>query len=217
MEQLDSRGFAVSRFNLGDHLPVGQDVIAALDEAEPFFANVDETTLEQFKDMVGSLGDSRIMWLTRPCHMHCQDPRYAQAIGVARTIRSEMLLSFATCETTDIGSDAGLIADVFSKFQSQGTEDILGPDYEFAICNGAVHVGRFYPFSLSNALLTSDASNELILTLTRTGRLGTLQWSPKPASTLCGDDVEVVTHAVGLNFVVSQGLFHFIINNPDDV
>jgi hypothetical protein len=128
-----------------------------------------------------------------------------------------MLLGFATCETTDIGSDSGLIADVFSKFQSQGTEDILGPDYEFAICNGAVHVGRFYPFSLSNALLTSDASNELILTLTRTGRLGTLQWSPKPASTLCGDDVEVVTHAVGLNFVVSQEPIHFIIGNPDDV
>jgi acyl transferase domain-containing protein len=217
IEQLDSRGFAVSRFNLGDRLPVEQDVIAALDEAEPFFANVDETTLEQFKDMVGSLGDSRIMWLTRPCHMHCQDPRYAQAIGVARTIRSEMLLGFATCETTDIGSDSGLIADVFSKFQSQGTEDILGPDYEFAICNGAVHVGRFYPLSLSNALLTSDASNELILTLTRTGRLGTLQWSPKPASTLCGDDVEVVTHAVGLNFVVSQGLIHFIISDPNDI
>ncbi|KAE9377588.1 hypothetical protein N431DRAFT_398541 [Stipitochalara longipes BDJ] len=201
IERLRARGFEVSRYNLGDRFPVGQDVIAILDESGPFFEQVDEDTLEQFKNVVGSLGDNKIMWLTRPCHMHCQDPRYAQAIGAARTIRSEMLLSFATCETANIDTDSELIADIFLKFQAQVNEDILGPDFEFAICNGAIHIGRFYPFSLSNELLTSDTGEEFILNLSRIGRLGTLQWSPKPASVLHGDDVDVVTHAVGLNFV----------------
>lgn len=204
MEQLCDKGFAVVRYNLGDRLPVGQDVIAVLDEVGPFFQNVDENILEQFKAMVGSLGNSRFMWITRLCHTHCQDPAYAQAIGVARTIRSEMLLNFATCETRDIESDSELVAKVFSRFQCEENEDILGPDFEFAIWNGTIHVGRFYPFSLSNELLISDASNEFMLQLTKTGRLGTVQWAPKPASALCGDDVDIVTHAVGLNFVVSR-------------
>ncbi|PMD30149.1 hypothetical protein L207DRAFT_592910 [Hyaloscypha variabilis F] len=201
MEALGARGFAVSRYNLGDPLPVEQDVLAVLDESGPFFEKLDENSLEHFKNVISSLGDNKIMWLTRLCHLQCGDPRYAQAIGAARTIRSEMLLNFATCETTDIEAESQLIADVYSKFQCQPNEDILGPDFEFIICDGKVHIGRFYPFSLSNELLTSDTGEEFMLKLTKSGRIGTLHWSPTSASTLRGDEVDVVTHAVGLNFV----------------
>jgi acyl transferase domain-containing protein/2-polyprenyl-3-methyl-5-hydroxy-6-metoxy-1,4-benzoquinol methylase len=209
MERLGTKGFLVSRYNLGDSLPVGQDVLTALDEAGPFFHGIDEDTFEQFKHVLSSLGDSKIMWLTRLCHMDCQDPNYAQVVGIARTIRSEMLLNFATCETKDLGADSELVADVFAKFQGQKNEDILSPDFEFVICDGAVHVGRFYPFSLSDELLTMDVGEEFMLKLTGTGRLGTVQWFPKPASTPSGDYVEVITHAVGLNFVVRRGVFIF--------
>jgi len=205
MEQLGVRGFSVSRHNLGDHLPVGQDIIALLDEAGPFFQDIDNNTFEQFKDLVGSLADSKIMWLTRPCHMDCQDPSYAQVIGISRTLRSEMLLNFATCETRDVDADSEIIADVFTRIQS-GTDDdsTLGPDFEFVISGGTAKVGRFYPFSLSKELLTTNVSEELILKLPESGRRGTVQWASKPAaSMLKGDDVEVVTHAMGLNFVVS--------------
>lgn len=201
-ESLSARGFTVSRCNLGESLPAGQDIIALLDEAGPFFHHIAEDTWQQFQAMIGSLGESRMIWLTRPCQMDCEDPRYGQVIGVARTIRSEMLLNFATCETRDIEKDSELIVDIFSHFQRPNKDDNLGPDFEFLVRNGTVDVGRFYPFSLSDQLLTSDAGKEFELTLTRTGRVGTLQWSPKPISILCGDEVDVETHAVGLNFVV---------------
>ena len=216
MEALRSRGFVVSRYSLGDQLPANQDVIAVLDQSGPFFEKIDGDTLEQFKDLVGSLGDNKIMWVTRPCHMHCPDPKYGQAIGVARTIRSEMLLSFATCETTDIYSESELIADVFHKFHIQANEDILGPDFEFAICDGVVNIGRFYPFTLCNELLASDDGDNYMLKLTRTGRIGTLQWSPQPPSVLHGDDVEIITHAVGLNFVVSAEIVLGTIVDADE-
>jgi hypothetical protein len=216
MEALGARGFAVSRYNLGGPVPVEQDVLAVLDESGPFFEKLDENSLEHFKNVISSLGDNKIMWLTRLCHMQCEDPRYAQAIGAARTIRSEMLLNFATCETTDIAAESQLIADVYSKFQCQPNEDILGPDFEFIICDGKVHIGRFYPFSLSNELLTSDTGEEFMLKLTKSGRIGTLQWSPTPPSTLRGDQVDVVTHAVGLNFVVSAKVIFSSIVNADN-
>ena len=202
IQRLRARDFAVSRYNLGDRLPVGQDVIALLDEAGPFFQSLDDITLTQFKDVIGFLGDSKIMWITRLCHMNCQDPRYAQAIGVARTIRSEMLLNFTTCETSNIDADSDLITDVITKFQLQVNEGSLGPDFEFVIMNSTIQVGRFYPFSLTNELLVSEVGKEFMLKMTRTGRLGTLQWSPKCVSPCSGDEVDVVTHAVGVNFVV---------------
>lgn len=205
MDQLSARGFFVSRRNLGERIPVGQDIIALLDEAGPFFQDINENTFEQFKDLVSSLAGSKIMWLTRLCHMDCQDPSYAQVIGISRTLRSEMMLNFATCETRDVEADSKIIADVFARFQAGANDDsTLGPDYEFVISGGAAQVGRFYPFSLSKELLAENMGEEFILQLPGSGRRGTAQWASKPAaSMLQGDDVEVVTHAVGLNFVVS--------------
>ena len=209
INSLSAKGFEVSRLNLGDQLPADQDVIAALDEPRPFFDGLDEQRFEQFKHLIGSLGTSRMMWLTRPCHLECQDPRYAQIMGVARTIRSETLVDFATCETEDIALDADIIAGVFLKFHLRENDDILGPDFEIAIHKGVVHVGRFVPFSLLKEISTTSTSKELKLEVAK-GRLGSVHWCPKAAPVLRADEVDVVTCAAGMNFLVRYGITSLI-------
>lgn len=174
-----------------------------------------------------------MLWVTRPCQVRCRDPRYAQVIGAARTIRTEMLLDLATCEVDDISSPSpspsssessslGRIVDVFARFERErpggsgaGQEDdgSLDPDYEFAIVDGTVMVGRAYPFSLrdDDGLLLprqvvgaddAAASARLSLEMTRPGRLNTMAWNPRVARELKGDEVEVEVYAIGLNFKV---------------
>jgi len=62
-------------------------------------------------------------------------------------------------------------------------------------------VGRLYPFALADELLVEDSTDRFVLGISKRGRLGNLGWARQPApQTLEGDDVEIETHAVGLNF-----------------
>lgn len=77
-------------------------------------------------------------------------------------------------------SSAGLIAQAFTKFQSERTDmnadsSALNPDYEYAIVDGVVNVGRFYPFSLADELLSTDASDRIVLHTEKPGLLTALK------------------------------------------
>ncbi len=82
-------------------------------------------------------------------------------IGTARTIRSELSIDFATCEVDDMDSSSSLIADVFIRFQAREEDKTLQADFEYAIRNGTVHVGRFYPFALSDDLLIAEPEDKI--------------------------------------------------------
>jgi SAM-dependent methyltransferase len=208
IQQLQKRGLVVSKCHLGERLPSGQDVIAVLDITEPYLETVDDISWMQLKILVGSLGNSMMLWVTKLCQLHCHDPRYAQVIGLARTLRSETSAHFGTCETDDVESTSELIADVFTKFRFQPTSDHLAPDfeYEYAIFDNAVHVGRFYPFHLNEDLSTSEPNDHFALEFVRAGRIDSLCWSPRPPEILKDDEVEVETYAVGLNLRVRTEL-----------
>lgn len=75
--------------------------------------------------------------------MHCQDPRFAQVIEFARTMRSKLLIDFAICEVDDFESSAAQLIRIFSKFQERDTNDLLMPDFEYCINDGVINVGRF--------------------------------------------------------------------------
>ncbi|KPM35703.1 Lovastatin diketide synthase LovF [Neonectria ditissima] len=199
---LETRGFVVHSCS-PDAVPApGQDVIALLEKDDPFFENITATQFDNFKKLVGGLSDAGLFWVTRQSQMQCVSPAYAQVVGAARTIRSEMAVEFATCEVDDVDASLGQIADVFTRFRARENErsEWLHPDYEYAIQDGVVHIGRYYPFSLSQELLTANPSEPIVLDTKKPGLLTALTWSRREARALVGDDVEVNVHAGGLNF-----------------
>ncbi|KAK2816785.1 putative PKS/NRPS-like protein biosynthetic cluster [Arthroderma sp. PD_2] len=206
IQELEARGYEICRCSLGDIPPQDQDVLALLDGERPFCENMDARRFTELKVFISNLsGSSGILWVTRLSNIGCQDPRYAQVIGLARTLRSEMAIDFATCETDDVESQTGAnaVADVLHKFHGREEGAILGPDYEYAIYNGETLVNRIFPFSLDQELLISDPSEEAILSITQPGRLDTLHWSSQATVTPKEDEVEVEVYAAGLNFRVS--------------
>ena len=205
LQELENKRYEVVICTIHDPPPPGQDVIALLDRDGPFFENIDSVMFNLFKSFLHSLGTSGVIWVTRLSQMHCQDPRFAQIIGTARTLRSELLIDFATCEVDDIDSSASQLIQVFEKFQKRGNNDLLKPDFEYSICDGVINVGRFYPFALSDELLTSETSDRAMLDMSVPGRPTTLHWARKPAlQALQPDEVEVDVYAVGLNFRVNR-------------
>ena len=208
VRELEGKGYQVDKCTLRDEVPAGQDVVCILDRDGPFFEAIAPSMFEAFQNFITRLNDSGIFWVTVSSQMHVQDPRYAQVIGTARTMRSEMLIDFATCEVQDIDTSASQICQVFSKYHMRTPDKSLSPDSEYSIHNGVVYVSRFYPFSLVNDLSTSDPSDRTVLDVGVPGRLSTLHWVREPdAHILQPNEVELEIHAVGLNFRVNDILY----------
>lgn len=212
-QSLDTRGFTVQRYRLGEELPASQDVISLLDGARPFFKDTDGARFTAFQRLLDNLSPSGLFWVTHASQIQCRDPSYAQVIGAARTIRNEALLDFATCEVDDMSSSIDKVVDVFAKFQARVEDELLKPDYEYAIINDTINVGRIYPFSIQDELvLQTGPEGRFSLDMARPGRLNTLQWASREERLLRGDDVEVKIYTAGLNFKVrSLSLFYILL------
>lgn len=205
---LETSGFHLSHRILGEDLPAGQDVISLLDMDSPFFAGIDSTSLESFKTILGNLSssDCGLFWVTKPSQTRCKDARYAMAIGLARTIRSEMGIDFATCQVDNIDTlvAATAVAKVFRKFHQRETGAAFGSDFEYSISDNSTCVSRILPFSLDDKDLHLASFDKAVLGIGQEGQLDTLRWVVEPAVSPIGDEVEVEVHSVGLNFRVSN-------------
>jgi acyl transferase domain-containing protein/SAM-dependent methyltransferase len=200
---LQARGYEVQKFNLGDELPQSQDIISLLDYRKPFFEDIEDTRFRLFQTLLANLGTSGMLWLTHLSQVRCADPRWAQIIGASRSIRTEMLVDFATCEVDNIDSSLDKIIDVYSKFQARKGDESFKPDYEYAIVEGIVHVGRIYPFSVEDELLVAAKPEDTIsLGMDKAGRLSSMKLSIRKERLLVDDEVEVAIYAAGLNFKV---------------
>lgn len=202
-QQLQSRGYKVDLCQHGGDLPKSQDVISILDESGPF-ENTSDTRFKAFQQLLAHLGQSGLLWITRPSQMQCNDPRHAQVIGAARSIRNEEYLDFATCEV-DSSESLDTVIDVFDHFQRRQEDEFFRPEYEYAISNGLVHVPRIYPFSFKDESLSeSSAQSRVTLELETPGRLSSLRWVSRGAKELLGNQVEVQVSAAGLSYNVGN-------------
>ncbi|KAI9774066.1 MAG: Type I Iterative PKS [Geoglossum simile] len=182
--------------------PPNQDVIALLDLDGPFFENISAHALDAFIRFVSQLQSEGVLWVTRSTQLGCEDPRYALVVGLARTIRSELSVDFATLELDRTDSAAWrALHQVFHKFQCRVRGQDLDPDYEFALSNSIIHVGRFHWVSVDRAL--DDTCKGYVprrLEIGKRGLLQTLRWAQGSPDSLAEDEVEVDVRAVGLNF-----------------
>ncbi|KAG5978870.1 Type I Iterative PKS [Claviceps digitariae] len=223
-QRLVERGYHVKRLRLGEPLPEQpQDILSLVDTTRPIFEDIDGSRFAAFQRLISELSSAKagMLWVTHLCQVDCKDARYAQIIGTARTIRVESLIDLATCEVDNMRSSLSRIADVFDRFcirpkvvdeLNEGDALDLRPDYEYAIVNGTVRVGRMYPFSLKdeqeNVIKVVEDGAEpkelrISLDMTKTNRLNTLHWTnvtDDSRKALHPTEVEVKVFAAGLNF-----------------
>ncbi|OJI96712.1 hypothetical protein ASPVEDRAFT_119070 [Aspergillus versicolor CBS 583.65] len=206
---LENRGYAIDLRGLQGGLPIGQDVIALLDDGGPFFENIDDERFKAFQSLVDQLKECGILWITGLSQMQCHNPGFGQVNGIARAIRSEMLIDFATCEVDNVSYSAEKIIDVFEQFQMRQRYDVLKPEFEYAIVNNIVHVPRIHSFTLQDELQESGANSGIFLHTSKPGLLPALHWVNQEMEPLKDREVEVEVYATGLNFrdvLVAMGI-----------
>lgn len=199
-----SKGFTVEFSNL-DGIPTeNQDVVSLLDLTAPFFDKISAHKLSAFQRYVGNLKSTGMLWATRSAQVGCNDPRYGQILGMARTIRSELLVDFATFEIDVVDSRAlDALFELFCKFQGRSKGPQYDPDWEFAFCEGVVQIPRYHWLSVSQSLsATSKKELPRKLEIGKLGALQSLRWIEDKPIILTHDQVEVEPRAVGLNFKV---------------
>ncbi|KAL8881851.1 MAG: hypothetical protein Q9198_001030, partial [Flavoplaca austrocitrina] len=211
--ELEARGYAIDRCTMSDSPIAGQDIIALMDLDTPYLWDLTTTNLEAFQNSVKDLQGSGVLWITRPCQAGVKDPRFAPIIGLSRTMRSELAVSFATCETEELTSTANInaLVNVVSNFHDRRHDGVLGPELEYAISDGTVLVNRFFPFDLSAEIqdIESTQLQEAELAISKAGQLGTLHWSARKPVAPQDGEVEVEVHVTGLNFrdiLVAMGI-----------
>jgi acyl transferase domain-containing protein/SAM-dependent methyltransferase len=214
---LVAAGYEVGLFDFANGLPpLENDIIAAVDVLMPFLEDISGRNFDAFRDLMARASESKsgVFWLTRSSQVNCADPRWAQMIGAARTIRGDVGLDLVTCEIDTVDSNTwSLVSKVFSKFHSRIDENASLLEQEYAIVNGEVLISRLYPVVVNDELcqakdLSEDLSYDLVVG--QYGRLNSLQWTPRANRVLIGDEVLVEPKSVGMNFKVIQIAFLFL-------
>jgi hypothetical protein len=172
-------GIEVDSCTLQESPPLGQDVISLLEIDTPFFENISEKDYLAFQTMVANLKDNYCLWVTKPGSLKCQEPGFGMVLGVARTLRLEQTVPFATLEIEEMDDLArSAILEVYLKLhRHQPVSDALNQDFEFALQNGVVNTGRFHRIDVEQELADLSAdSPEATLRIGKKGLLSTLAW-----------------------------------------
>ncbi|KAJ5259397.1 hypothetical protein N7478_012378 [Penicillium angulare] len=210
-EVLLGRGYEISHCSLADTPPPSQDIIVLLDEQTSFLDKLDATRLEELRTFINNTVDSGIFWVTQPSQSLCVDPSFGQIHGLARCIRSEIGIDFATCEADDMQSEQGCraVASALQIFSERVNDGEIEPDFEYIIENGVTRVNRFFPVASASEVSVVETSQDARLTIGQPGRLDTLHWQAESVNAPQGDEVQVEIYAAGLNFrdvLVAMGI-----------
>ncbi|UKZ81348.1 putative PKS-like protein biosynthetic cluster [Trichoderma virens FT-333] len=192
-ELLSEQGYEVEFRTLTQEPDPEADVISLLDLHDTMFFEMTEDTFAAWQNYIGKFPAERgLLWVTGHAQVGSQDPRYATTIGAARNIRSELSLDFATLEMDLANFDAESVLYVFHKFCNRVKDDEFDPDWET--------YGR-------SAIYKVQLPQKL--EIARMGQLQTLQWVEDEAVAIQGDQVEIESRAVGMNFkdiLVAMGI-----------
>ncbi len=224
LRTLDVVAAAADAADDGDHLslPPHQDVLSVLDldPAGPFFHQLTQTQFAHFQELVRQARDRHcgVLWLTGASQVGCADPRFAPVIGVARVVRTETGIDFATLELDNLGGDLGVVPAVLAEFHRRVAEEDVTPEAEWACVRGKVLIGRYHFVDVPGGITEKrkpgeeeeDARTVLKLEQHRPGLVNTLFWERRAEAAALGEhEVRVDVRTVGLNFkdvLVSLGV-----------
>lgn len=184
--------------------PPGQDVISFVDLEQPFLKEPIEADWNRFLQLIQSLDQAAVIWLTPLAQVKSKDPHAALILGMARTIRSELAIPLATLELEHHDSAGAADAVIKVTKHVQECKDDMGdldPDMEFSWVSGEVHVGRFHWSPVEKALKQEAPPAETkALKIGKRGLLQSLHWFGRRLPKLPADHVQIEMRAVGLNF-----------------
>lgn len=209
IQQLRERRYELDFCTL-DQIPrIGQDIISILDVEAPFLYFASEKDFSAFKIFMSRIQDAGILWVTGAAQIGCQNPDYSLILGMARTLRAEYLIDFATLELESFDDAVAwrATANVLHEFQHRARDSDNDPTLEYALSDGRVQISRYHWVSVSNELMSAkNNSYPKRLKISKPGIMNTLAWKQDEPIELKGDFVEIETLAVGLNFKVSTPL-----------
>ncbi len=201
---LVSRGYRVDRCTINQVPAPNQTIISLLDLNYPFLDGISADRWNVFQRYLRDLRSSGILWATRSSQMSCKDPRYSQVLGAARTIRSELLIDFATFEI-DTLNDFSLeaLANVLLRFDERTKGPEFDCDWEYALFEQMIYIPRYRWISVAEQLSVIQ-KEELPrkLEMGTQGSWQSLRWVQGSPTNLKHNEIEVEIRAVGLNFKV---------------
>ncbi|KAI6581452.1 Type I Iterative PKS [Pyricularia oryzae] len=127
-------------------------IVTAELDGSPLLATLNEAGFAAVQRLI--LSAKGILWVVRGAHTDATDPRLGMIFGLARTVRSETSIKFATLDldgqaSQDAAEESRLIAEVachvFGKRPSTDENDIDAdgdPDMEFQARDGILSVAR---------------------------------------------------------------------------
>lgn len=208
-QALERTGLDVELVSLTD-VPQ-HDIISILDldQDQSFISKLRPEQFAQFQAFMENLSGRGLLWLTKSCQMTCREPQYARIIGLARTLRNEQALDFATLELDDVCSETtkDAICKVFGAFRRRDANLKRCFDFEHAIAGGVVYVPRFHWMHVRRSLIVEPSTEtpSKRLEMEKQGSLKSLRWVEQPiAAPPFGNEVLVQVRAVGINFKVSK-------------
>ncbi|THV54033.1 hypothetical protein BGAL_0036g00320 [Botrytis galanthina] len=201
---LQNGGYLVDFCLLSESPKPNQDIVSVIDfEGKAFLENISAENFDALKAFIITLKSAGILWLTKPCQIEPSEPQYAQILGLARVLRNELSVDFATLEIDkiQINTTFDRVLDVLVKFQSRSREHEVDPEFEYAIRDGVVHIPRFHWISIPEEV-RSAASYEgpKRLNIGKKGSLKTLHWAQGKEIEVKDDEVSLDVRAVGMNF-----------------
>ena len=203
-------GYSCVACQIAEKLPPRRDIISTLGLENDFFANISETRFAGLQKFLRNHTSQKVLWLTPPSQISCQNPRSAQAIGIARTIRSETGIPFHTLEieTGESGFE-NLVLRVFITIQATDDTESLTPDREFAVHNGMVYVGRYHPLSMQENLNNTAHNDAHKARTLKIDKYDYLQGSPHwtqclPTEQVPAHHVEIEARTSSLDVAMAQ-------------
>ncbi|KAI0835035.1 hypothetical protein F5Y06DRAFT_142856 [Hypoxylon sp. FL0890] len=191
-QELSRKGYRVFHCGL-DEIPEPEtDVISLLDKDGPFLASLTSSTYDRFKTVMEHIGTRNLVWLTHLSPVDCEDARYAQVLGLSRTLRAEPGIRFAVIQS-DCGFEDARLVEIFEKIRQDvaSEEQYLLPEYEYALCKNQVTVGRWFPVDLADELALHEESDTARLDLRKTGIQAEVGWTWAEPRAPDGHEVEV--------------------------
>ena len=209
---LEASGLDIDERTWGtESLPEGQDIVSVVDldgDRQPLLANVGAKDLDYFVRTVGDAFEHAVLWLMPSAHAQCASPHCGQMLGVARSIRAELAISFVTLELdSQDDAAANAVSQVLRQIQhnhataSNDKEDDLLIESEYIWLNQQILISRVHSSPVSAALASTGASFDAKhLTIGQRGMLQTMHWTGHAFTPLRPNDVRARICATGLNF-----------------
>ncbi|KAL4916115.1 hypothetical protein BDW62DRAFT_218861 [Aspergillus aurantiobrunneus] len=203
-EYLQREGVEVDVCSLDTVPPPHQDIISVYELEAPFFHEIGEQDFRDFVRFISTIGDRRLLWLTRPAQMSAADPRYSLVVGLARTVRSELNIAFGVLELDALDECAWeATRKVLEKLRIGADEgEETDQDYEFALSNQMIHVSRLAGLSVTGEVAGIGVQGEQRhLQIGKKGVLESLRWSASTEDAPLGpNEVEVDVRVAGMNY-----------------